>query len=381
MLFVILHRKKRLSGPSGSRFPINAETKMTTQLATRRDAAGLPPILSGNMTPDVRMRVEQFYFSVASCFEAWVSRRQSPHTQRAYREDVMAFVKFMEIDWPDQATELLRVSVKDVVAFRDYLQEKNAAPKTLNRRISSLSSFYKYLAAAAAELRLPITVPNPAHAQFISRESTDAREERRALSATRVRQLMGLPTGDGLLDFRDRAILKFFLYSGARLSTVCRLKVSDFHQDGEQATIRLHEKGDKRRTIGLHFQAAQAIGEYIEHGGLESGPLFRPRLNPRSKKLASRPMDAASLYRLVQGYMMRLPGAAKDELQPDGRLATRCAYTPHSLRATTATLLLDAGVDIRKVQDLLGHRRITTTQIYDKRRRGTAESASHDVPI
>ena len=353
---------------------------MTTQLATRKDATGLPPILAGNMTPDVRKRVEQFYFSVASCFEAWVSRRQSPHTQRAYREDVMAFVRFMQIDWPDQAIELLRVSVKDVVAFRDHLQEKNAAPKTLNRRISSLSSFYKYLAAAAAELRLPITVPNPAHAQFISRESTDAREERRALSATRARQLMGLPAGDGLLDFRDRAILKFFLYSGARLSTVCRLKVSDFHQDGEQATIRLHEKGDKRRTIGLHFQAAQAIGEYIEHGGLESGPLFRPRLNPRSKKLASRPMDAASLYRVVQSYMNRLPGAAK-ELQTDGRVASRCAYTPHSLRATTATLLLDAGVDIRKVQDLLGHRHITTTQIYDKRRRSTSDSASHDVPI
>src|ERR1017187_6939938 len=141
---------------------------MTTQLATKENGPGLPPILAGNLTPDVRRRVEQFYFSVARCFEAWVSRRQSPHTQRAYREDVMAFVKFMEIDWPDQATELLRVSVKDVVAFSDHLQQKNAAPKPPTRRISSLSSFYKYRAAAAAELRLPITVPNPAHAQFIS---------------------------------------------------------------------------------------------------------------------------------------------------------------------------------------------------------------------
>jgi site-specific recombinase XerD len=59
----------------------------------------------------------------------------------------------------------------------------------------------------------------------------------------------------------------------------------------------------------------------------------------------------------------------------------RCVYTPHSLRATTATLLLDAGVDIAKVQELLGHRHITTTQIYDKRRRTAKESASHDVPI
>src|SRR5260370_16222594 len=195
----------------------------------------------------------------------------------------MALVKFMDMGWPEDATALLRISIKDVQAFREHLLNQNAAPKTMNRRISSLSSFYKYLAAAAAELRLPITVPNPAHAQFISRESTDAREETRALSATRARQLMGLPSGDSVLDFRDRAILKFFLYSGARLSTACRLKISDFHQDGDQATIRLHEKGDKRRTIGLHFQAAQAIGEYIEKAQLTGGPPFGPRRQSPTK--------------------------------------------------------------------------------------------------
>src|SRR5204863_6214715 len=96
---------------------------------------------------------------------------------------------------------------------------------------------------------------------------------------------------------------EIFLYSGARLSTVCRLKVSDFHQDGDEATIRLHEKGDKRRTIGLHFQAAQAIREYIEKAELTSGPLFRPLLNPRSKKLANQIMDPATLYRLVEKYL------------------------------------------------------------------------------
>jgi site-specific recombinase XerD len=58
-----------------------------------------------------------------------------------------------------------------------------------------------------------------------------------------------------------------------------------------------------------------------------------------------------------------------------------CVYSPHSLRATAATLLLDAGVDIVKVQELLGHRHVTTTQIYDKRRRHASEGASHEVPI
>jgi site-specific recombinase XerD len=100
-----------------------------------------------------------------ACGQSTPGRRQSAHTQRAYREDVMAFVKFMGLTWPDHAMELLRASVQDVQRFRGQLLAQNAAPKTLNRRISSLSSFYKYLAAAAAELRLPIIVPNPAHAQ------------------------------------------------------------------------------------------------------------------------------------------------------------------------------------------------------------------------
>jgi site-specific recombinase XerD len=293
----------------------------------------------------------------------------------------MSFVEFAGIRWPDESIELLRVTIKDVQSFRDEMLARDLAPKTINRRIASLSSFYKYLAAAASELWLPITVPNPAHAQFIARESTDPRDETKALSATRARQLMSLPSGDTMLDYRDRAIFKFYLYSGARISTGCRLKISDFHQDGDQATIKLHEKGDKRRTIGLHYAAAQAISEYIEKAAITSGPLFRPRLNPRSKKLSSRAMDQATMYRLIQSYLALLPGSIKELVNPDGSLTNRCIYTPHSLRATTATLLLDAGVDIRKVQDLLGHRYITTTQIYDKRRRNTSESASHEGPI
>jgi integrase/recombinase XerC len=341
----------------------------------------LPPVLAGHQTGHVRERVEQFYMSVAEIFERWVARRKSHHTQRAYREDVMSFVRFMGIEWPRNAPDLLTVTLRDVQAFRDEMLAKNAAPKTLNRRISSLSSFYKYLGAAAAELRLPVTVSNPAHAQFITRESADARDETRALTATRARQLMSLPVGDGVLAYRDRAILKLYLYSGIRLSTGCALKVSDFHQSDEETTIRISEKGGKRRTIGLHFAAAETIGEYIRQAGLSSGPLFRPQRNSRVEELADRAMTPTTMYLLIQSYLQRLPSANVAEEAPDGTKYKKCIYTPHSLRATTATLLLDAGVDIRKVQELLGHRHITTTQIYDKRRRGTSESASHDMPI
>ena len=92
-------------------------------------------------------------------------------------------------------------------------------------------------------------------------------------------------------------------------------------------------------------------------------------------------MNESTMYRVIESYLERLPGAMKEVEKPDGTTSKHSVYTPHSLRATTATLLLNARVDIRKVQDLLGHRNVTTTQIYDKRRRTTSESASHEMPL
>jgi len=357
-----------------------------TELVPVSDArAELPPILAGRHTAAVEAQVRSFYLSVADIFERWVTRRSSTHTQRAYRQDVMDFVRFLGLRWPDESTRLFTVSVADVLAFRDRMLGEAKAPKTINRRIASLSSFYKYLQGVASEFRLPITVPNPAHAQFIARGSSDPRDETKALSATRARQLMGLPSGDTVFDYRDRAIIKFFLYSGARIGTACRLRVKDFHQDGDEATVTLHEKGDKHRRIGLHFAAAEALAAYIAKAELSKGPLFRARLNSRSQKLGLAPIGMVTMYNLVQRYLARLPASMQEEevTDEDGTVTKvkRCVYTPHSLRATTATLLLDAGVDIIKVKESLGHKHVTTTQIYDKRRRSLKEGASHDVPI
>ncbi len=83
---------------------------------------------------------------------------------------------------------------------------------------------------------------------------------------------------------------------------------------------------------------------------------------------------------LIQSYLERLPSAMKKKRFPDGAETEYCIYTPHSLRTTTAALLLDASVDIRKVKDLLGHRH-TTTQIYDKRRIAASQSASRSADL
>jgi len=339
----------------------------------------LPPILLGKATPEVQHQVDTFCFSIAQLYQSWLNRRPSPHTRRAYDQDVMTFARgFLRLTWPGDASRLLLVSVHEVQAYRDWLTSEEAAPKTINRRLSSLSSFYKYLGAAAAELRLPIIVPNPAHAQFLPRSAGDPVEETQALTIARARQLMGLPAGDTLLDCRDRAILKFYVYSGARLATGCRLQVEDFHQDERGATIRISEKGQRRRSIGLHYNAAQAIQEYIARAKLKAGPLFRPQHNSQSRepKLAERPFTPTGMYKLIAEYLAQLPGAVKEKQLPDGATRQHCLYTPHSLRATAATVLLEAGEDICKVQELLGHRHVTTTQIYDKRRRQAHEGAS-----
>jgi site-specific recombinase XerD len=136
----------------------------------------------------------------------------------------------------------------------------------------------------------------------------------------------------------------------------------------------LREKGDKRRTIGLHYAAAQALHEYIHRAGLTSGPLFRPRRHSRTEELGAASMGPRTMWVILKGYLGNVPNAWRERELPSGEKTIECVYTPDSLRATAATLLLDSGVDIMEVKELLGHRHVTTTQIYDKRRRAAREA-------
>ena len=363
------------------RLPAKSEPEVYVPEVLEDTQENLPGLLVGAATPELKDRLGRFYSQIAEIFEAWVARRGSPHTQRAYRADVMRFVEWRELEWPRDAAGLLEVSVPDVQSYRDELRTEGKAPSTIHRRLCSLSSFYKFLAASAAELRLPVNIPNPAHSQFIPRESTDPVNETKALSVTLARKLQALPEGDDVFAARDRAIINFYMYSACRIGTGCRLQVADFHQDEDGSTMRVREKGGKRRTIGLHFRAADSIREYLEASKLQAGALFRARKRGRSKSLSDRAMSPVSMWRLLQSYLNRLPRAMKSVELPDGTVVRRPLYTPHSLRATAATVLLDSGVDIMDVKELLGHQHVTTTQIYDKRRKATKDSASHEIPI
>jgi integrase/recombinase XerD len=336
----------------------------------------------GHESPVVRAKLERFFSSVAEMFEAWVLRSDNPHTQRCYRRDVMSFVEFLGLAWPQESPRLLQTSVAEVREWRRFMDEElDYAPKTLNRRLSSVAGLFRFLREAAADAKLPINIQNPAHRDFIARPATDPVAETRSLSPGNARKLMGLPAGESVLEIRDRAVLKFYLFTGCRIATGCRLNVDDFHMDEHDASLRIREKGHgkAKRTIGVHAELAEAIQEYIQAAGLTAGPLFRPRASARSSNLAPRAIGIRAMYNLIRGYLEQLPRAMRPVAE--GSTLRRCIYTPHSLRATTATLLLKAGVELVEVQELLGHKHVTTSQIYDKRVRQTRDSASHKIPF
>lgn len=362
-------------------FPIDAslDQPADTEPAANDAAHTGPPILLGNSTPSVERRVRQFCLSVADLYERWLQRHASAGTRRAYRQGVDSFIRFLGIAWPEQSHEFLTARIGDVQRFRDDMVERGYAPKTLTHRVCSVSSFYTYLREAAVELRLPINVPNPAHSQFIARGAADPVDETLALSASQARLLKSLPEGDDIITLRDRAILHFYLYTGARLSTGCRLQVSDFRWNPSDSRVRISEKGNRRRTIGIHVVAAEVLREYIDRGELTDGRLFRRQHNSRVRRLSEQGLSIRGMYRILQTYLSQLADGSEHHTSAATR--NRQTFAPHSLRATTATLLLASGVEIAKVQELLGHRHISTTQVYDKRRRVTAEGASHDVPI
>lgn len=379
--------------PDATRDPSLPSPDGPNEVALGPDGS-LPPVLLGRTTPEVAAQVGGFYRSVAVMFEAWLKRSSNANTQRTYRRSVLSFIEFLGISWPaftedgalaadsppDDSWRLLQASVADVRAWRDEMQTDSKAGATLNARLSALSGFYRFLReTAATELKLPIQVPNPAHAQFIGRESPDPVDPTLPLGLSKARKLMALPAGGDVFEARDRAILKVFLYTGIRIGTACRLTVADFVDDVDDPKLLIEEKGrgKSKRAIGINFIAAEAVRDYLRTAEITGGPLFRARASARSDKLSERPIAQVSLYRILMDYLERVPGAMVEEA--DG--TKRCRYTPHSLRATTATLLDEAGVGIKKIQDLLGHRDIRVTQTYIKLGHDTRKSASHEVPL
>lgn len=259
-------------------------------------------------------------------------RRASPHTLRAYEHDLREFVRFLA----DQ--DGARPSFRTIRAFLAWRAENGAARATRARALASLRAYYRDAARRDPDSKDP---------SMGLQASSERRRLPRPLSHPGIARLLEAPSPSTPAGLRDRAILELLYATGLRASELVALNVDSV--DVPLAEARVIGKGSKERVVLLGRPALEALAAYVERG--------RPQfLAPRRKdpalflnRFGGRLSDR-SLRRLLDKHLITA-GEAGD-------------FTPHSLRHTFATHLLEGGADLRSVQELLGHASIQTTQVY-----------------
>ena len=287
----------------------------------------------------------------------WFANITNANTRRAYRTDLQEFMAFVGIHQPE---DLRQVTRGHVLAWRKTLEQRELTGNTIRRKLASISSLYEYLCERNAVQSNPV--------DGVKRPPVESHEGATpALGDGQVRQLLKLPAGEGLKQKRDRALLSVLFYHGLRREEVATLKVSSIHHRRGVPTLRVHGKGSKTRYIPLHPGTHRLLLDYLEasgHGSDPNGALFR-RVH-RGGNWAHHRAEALrpnGIYKVMCGYSQQLgiPGH------------------PHVARASAATNALENGADIAEVQEWLGHADISTTRIYDRRRRRPEDSPTYKV--
>ncbi len=261
-------------------------------------------------------------------------RGLSKYTQNSYQGDLLQFYSFLrEKDSADQGL----MEKADRFLLRHFLGQLKAngySNSSISRKLSAIRSFYKFLC------REGITSSNPA--AYIS----SPKKKRRLpsfLSQEQIGPLMDSPQRLDALGLRDRAILETFYGSGIRLRELAGLNYSHF--DLANDLIKVRGKGEKERIVPLGRKASQAIRKYLEKREMLTPKGEALFLNYRGNRLSPRGIEL-----LVKGYLSKI---SEDR-----------SLSPHSLRHSFATHLLDRGADLRAVKELLGHASLSTTQTY-----------------
>jgi site-specific recombinase XerD len=286
----------------------------------------------------------------------WFANIESAGTRRIYRIDIRDFMTFAGIVQPEAFRTISRAHV---IAYRDELLRRQLQGATIRRKLAALSSLFEYLCERNAIDMNPVKgVTRPKVDSYVGKTP--------ALSDAQARRLMDAPEGSTLKAKRDRAILSILLYHALRRDELCQLLVRDVHERRGVKHLRVHGKGKKLRYVPLHPGSQESIAEYLEsagHAHLASSPLFRPVRNNRNGGRLDTALSADGVYQLIKFYG-RKAGIAVER------------FGPHAARATAATNALEAGADIAKVQEWLGHANISTTRVYDHRK-----SRPEDSPV
>lgn len=269
----------------------------------------------------------------------------SGHTVAAYRRDLARYARFLA---GERIDEVAAVRPAQVAAFGAWLREGDAerpglAPSSTARALAAVGSFHAF---AVRDGEAP---DNPA--AHVARPK-QGRRLPKALSVEQVQALLDAPDRTTTTGLRDAALLELLYGTGARISEVCALDVDDIaaQLDEPDAGLRLFGKGRKERMVPLGSYARTAVGDWLRRG--------RPALQAKAK----RPGPALLLN--ARGARLSRQSAFNAIADAAARADLGVAVSPHTLRHSFATHLLDGGADVRVVQELLGHASVTTTQIY-----------------
>ena len=284
-------------------------------------------ILRGLRVTNMKDLIENFIYFLE------VERGVSNNTVSSYRKDLEKFADFLGKSGKDVSV----VTREDIVSFMMGLKDNGLNASSISRNLAALKTFWKFLVAeqvvkdnVAAIVETPRTWKNIP--DVLNREEVD--------------RLLETPPNKGWMGIRDRAILELMYATGLRVSEVTELGMASVNL--EAGFVRCLGKGGKERIVPLGRVAEKAITRYMEKSRkkISSGSLDNHLFLSRLGKKISR----QSLWKMIRKYTA-LAGIKKH-------------ITPHTLRHSFATHLLEGGAELRGVQEMLGHADISTTQIY-----------------
>jgi len=280
-------------------------------------------------------------------------RNFSPHTVRSYSADLVQFARYLaagadenltadnlpdeeELDCGPIEQAILDTEPLDIRGFLAMMRNSGYSKATVARKLASLRSFYKYLVRVGTVETSPVSV---------IRTPRQDRRLPKFLDIQQIDALLSTPDTTTLLGSRDRAILETIYSAGLRISELTGLNIEDLDELGE--VLRIRGKGRKERLVPLGAKALMAIDSYIEFRKSELG--IEPRGALFINRFGNRLTDR-SIRRKFDHYLLEA------DIDLD--------MSPHVLRHSFATHMLNAGADLRSVQEMLGHENLSTTQIY-----------------
>jgi len=264
------------------------------------------------------------------------SKNMSRHTIRAYQSDLFQFAEYCKRFFKDE-----KIVVTDItkIMFRDFLQflsEKGDSNRTLARKVISIKGFFKYLYTEKIIPKNPIIdLKNP---KFEKNTATFLTEDE-------MEFVLNIPDADNILGIRNKAILELLYSSGIRIGELAGLKISNVNL--KKGLIKVMGKRRKARIIPFGSYALKAIKGYLKVRNI----LIKGK-NEEILFLSKNgnPLSADELRYIIDKYLKVIEKSKR--------------YSPHTIRHSFATHLLDHGADLRSVQELLGHSSLSSTEIY-----------------